>query len=372
MKRPLLTVVVTAGALWACGPGGGDSAGTADSGDRPSLLAATDDPLIQQARTLFSPIPREPQPLPDNPLTPAMVELGKMLYFEPRLSASWLISCNTCHNLSLGGVDLMETSIGHGWQKGPRNAPTVLNAVFNLAQFWDGRAADLEEQAKGPVQEGTEMNSNPDRAVRTLASMPEYVELFRAAFPGEPDPLTFDNMARAIEAFEATLLTPNGAFDRFLEGDASALSEGEKEGLSLFVDKGCATCHNGVNVGGAGYFPFGLVQRPGADILPPADKGRYAVTRTANDEYVFRSPSLRNVDLTPPYFHSGKVWSLAEAVGIMGTAQLGAQLTESEVGAIRVYLGTLTGDQPKVAYPILPPPTADTPPPDVSVGRGER
>ncbi|MCL7982031.1 MAG: cytochrome-c peroxidase, partial [marine benthic group bacterium] len=145
---------------------------------------------------MFEVVPAVAPELADNPLTDEKVELGKMLYFEPRLSSSWLISCNTCHNLSLGGIDLMETSIGHGWQKGPRNAPTVLNAVFNLAQFWDGRAADLEEQAKGPVQASVEMASDPDRAIATLRSIPEYRDLFAKAFPGEGEPVTFDNMAR--------------------------------------------------------------------------------------------------------------------------------------------------------------------------------
>jgi cytochrome c peroxidase len=299
-----------------------------------------------------------------------MVELGKMLYFEPRLSASWLISCNTCHNLGLGGVDLMETSIGHGWQKGPRNAPTVLNAVFNLAQFWDGRAEDLEEQAKGPVQAGVEMNNTPARAVQTLASIPEYVSRFQEAFPGESDPVTFDNMAKAIEAFEATLLTPNSPFDRFMGGEASALTEAERAGFTHFTTKGCTSCHSGVNVGGTGYFPFGLVERPGADILPPEDRGRYAVTQTADDEYVFKSPSLRNITLTPPYFHSGRVWDLTQAVRIMGVAQLGAELTEDEVTAIEAYLGSLTGDQPVVEFPVLPPHTPDTPLPDVTVSAG--
>lgn len=310
---------------------------------------------------------REPE---GNPATPARVHLGKMLYFEPRLSASWLISCNTCHNVGLGGVDLLETSIGHGWQKGPRNAPTVLNAVFNIAQFWDGRAKDLAEQAKGPVQAGVEMNSTPDRVVRTLKSIPEYVARFEEAFPGEDDPVTFDNMALAIEVFEATLLTPNGPFDRFLKGDASALSEVEKEGMGLFIGRGCTACHNGVNLGGAGYFPFGLVQRPDEEIMPENDLGRFAVTEAAGDEYVFKSPSLRNITLTAPYFHSGKVWELPEAVRVMGRAQLGAQFTEGEVEAFVAYLGSLTGDQPTVVYPILPTHTTDTPLPDVSVGTG--
>lgn len=371
MKRQLLSAMLVSGVLLACGPGGeeGGAPGAATSPGAPELTP-TQDSMILQARSIFSPIPYEPPEIEGNPYTPGKVELGKMLYFEPRLSASWLISCNTCHNVGMGGVDLLETSIGHGWQKGPRNAPTVLNAVFNIAQFWDGRAEDLAEQAQGPVQAGVEMNATPERAVRTLKSMPEYVDRFRAAFPGETDPVTFENMALAIEAFEATLLTPDSPFDLFLKGSSDALSEGEKEGLNLFITKGCTACHNGVNVGGDGYFPFGLVAAPDSDVRPIEDRGRFAVTNTAEDEYVFKAPSLRNVALTAPYFHSGKVWDLTDAVRIMGTAQLGAELTGPEVDAIVTYLGSLTGSQPEVDYPILPPHTAETPLPDASVGAG--
>ncbi|KPK79152.1 MAG: cytochrome C peroxidase [Gemmatimonas sp. SM23_52] len=330
-------------------------------------MAKQDDPLMQRAQAMFKPIPATPPALEDTPMTPETIELGKLLYFDPRLSRSWLISCNTCHNLGLGGVDLLQTSIGHGWQRGPRNAPTVLNAVFNIAQFWDGRAEDLEEQAKGPVQAAVEMNSTIDRAVATLKSIPEYVEWFGKAFPAEADPVTFDNMAKAIEAFEATLLTPGARFDQYLEGNSGALSAREKQGLRTFMDKGCVACHNGLNVGGAGYFPFGVVEKPGADILPREDKGRFAVTQTASDEYVFKAPSLRNVGLTPPYFHSGGVWDLEQAVGIMGAAQLGQRLSDVETEAIAAFLRTLTGEQPRVAYPVLPPQTGATPLPDVEV-----
>jgi cytochrome c peroxidase len=369
MKHRTLLVLLISGLVAACGTGEEEAgAGEPTVTEGPAEMAPTEDPLIQQARSVFSPVPDSPPELEGNPATPAKLELGKMLYFEPRLSSSWLISCNTCHNVGMGGVDLMETSIGHGWQKGPRNAPTVLNAVFNIAQFWDGRAEDLAEQAQGPVQAGVEMNNTPDRAIQTLKSMAEYVSRFQEAFPGEADPVTFDNMALAIEVFEATLLTPNSALDRFLYGDSDALSPQEKEGLELFMAKGCTTCHNGVNVGGAGYFPFGLVEAPGAELRPVEDRGRFAVTNTAEDEYVFKSPSLRNITLTAPYFHSGKVWDLETAVRVMGTAQLGAELSDQEVAAIVAFLATLTGKQPQVEYPVLPPHTAETPLPDVSVG----
>jgi cytochrome c peroxidase len=264
-------------------------------------------------------------------------------------------------------VDLQETSVGHGWQKGPRNAPTVLNAVFNLAQFWDGRAKDLAEQAKGPVQAGVEMNSTPELVVATLRSMPEYRKAFAAAFPGPKDPLTFDNMARAIEVFEATLTTPNAPFDRFLGGDAAALSGQAREGLALFMNKGCVACHNGINVGGRGYYPFGVIKKPGAEILPPEDKGRYAVTKTASDEYVFKSPSLRNIELTPPYFHSGQVWDLKAAIGVMGTAQLGATLSDREAEDIHAFLASLNGDLPQVLHPLLPKRAPETPKPALAI-----
>ena len=328
-----------------------------------ALIALAQDPLLERAQKRFKPVPTTPVSLKANPQTPEKIELGKMLFFDPRLSSSWLISCNTCHNLSLGGVDLLETSIGHGWQKGPRNSPTVLNAVFNVAQFWDGRAKDLAEQAKGPVQAAVEMNSTRDRTIKTLTSIPQYVGLFKKAF-SESDPVTFDNVARAIEAFEATLVTPGSRFDQYLAGKADALSASEKQGLDLFLSKGCVNCHAGVNLGGMGYFPFGVIAKPGAEILPPGDKGRFEVTRTASDEYVFKSPSLRNIELTAPYFHSGKVWDLRQAVAVMGSAQLGATLSTADTDAIVSFLRTLTGEQPKVQYPVLPPHTPSTPLPD--------
>ncbi len=323
------------------------------------------DALMDKARELFKPIPAEAPAQKDNPANPAKVELGKMLFFDPRISASGLISCNTCHNLGMGGDDNVPTSVGHGWQKGPRNAPTVLNAVFNSAQFWDGRADDLKAQAKGPVQAGVEMNNKPENVVKVLKSMDEYVKRFKDAFPGEADPVTFDNFAKAIEVFEATLTTPNAKFDKFLGGDAGALSEMEKQGLALFIDKGCVSCHGGVNLGGTGYFPFGLVQKPGADILPPNDKGRFAVTKTASEQYVFRASPLRNIELTAPYFHSGQVWDLEQAVAVMGTAQLGKEISDAEAKTIATFLRTLTGQQPKVEYPILPVETASTPRPSL-------
>lgn len=327
-----------------------------------AAAAQADDQLMKTAQGMFKPIPQTPPELKDNALTPAEIELGKTLYFDPRLSASALISCNTCHNVGMGGDDYQPTSIGHGWEKGPRNAPTVLNAVFNIAQFWDGRAADLREQAKGPVQASVEMNNKPEQVIKTLKSMPEYIQIFKAAFPGEKDPVTFDNMAKAIEAFEATLITPDSPFDQFLKGGAGALSAEEKEGLDLYIAKGCGACHGGINMGGAGYFPFGVVQKPEDEILA-GDKGRFQVTGAKSDERVFKSPTLRNIVLTPPYFHSGAVWSLKSSVAIMGSSQLGISLSDEEAAKIVTFLKTTTGVQPKVEYPILPPSTDETPRP---------
>ena len=200
------------------------------------ILAA--ESLVDRANKLFEPLPTKPPK--ELKLNDDSVQLGKMLYFDPRLSTSWLVSCNSCHNVGMGGVDLQETSIGHGWAKGPRNAPTVLNSVFNLAQFWDGRAPDLKEQAKGPVQAAVEMNNTPDKVVKTLKSIPEYVAQFKKVYPDQQDPVTFENMAKSIADFEATLITPDSPFDKFLKGDKKALSEQQQEGLALFIDKGCS------------------------------------------------------------------------------------------------------------------------------------
>ena len=329
-----------------------------------SMNAEAADPVMQQAQALFKPIPKEPPTLDRNPVTPEKIALGKMLFFEPRLSRSGLISCNTCHNLGLGGADFQETSTGHKWQKGGRNSPTVLNSVFNIAQFWDGRATDLAQQAKGPVQASVEMGNTPEEVVKTLKSMPDYGDRFKKAFSADKDPVNFENMAKAIEAFEATLLTPGSRFDAFLQGDEKALAASEKDGLQLFMNKGCAACHGGVNMGGAGYFPFGVMEKPKAEITA-GDTGRFKLTGSESDQYVFKSPSLRNIELTTPYFHSGKVWCLKEAVGIMSSSQLGIKLSQKEIEKIAEFLKTTTGVQPRVEYPILPVPTKDTPLPKI-------
>ncbi|HEX7967456.1 MAG TPA: cytochrome-c peroxidase [Stellaceae bacterium] len=327
----------------------------------PAALAQDD--LLTRARQQFQPIPTTPPELPGNPATPAKVELGKMLYFDPRLSASHAISCSSCHNIGLGGADAEPTSIGHRWQHGGRNAPTVFNAVFNKAQFWDGRAKDLEQQAGGPMVNPVEMASPETHVAEQLKGIPGYGVAFAQAFPGEPDPITLANAQKAIALFEATLITPNATFDRFLRGEENALSPAQKAGLAAFIDKGCSSCHNGINVGGGMYAPFGVVEKPGAEFLPAADKGRFMVTKTASDEYVFKVPTLRNIALTAPYFHTGQAWDLRQAVAVMGASQLGIQLTGDDVAKITAFLDSLTGEQPKTTYPILPPSVASTPRP---------
>lgn len=326
--------------------------------------AAAQDDLPARAQQQFKPIPTDPPALPGNAATTAKVELGKMLYFDPRLSASHAISCSSCHNIGLGGADAEPTSIGHRWQHGGRNAPTVLNAVFNKVQFWDGRAKDLEQQAGGPMVNPVEMASPEAHVAEQLRGIPGYGDLFAKAFANEAGPITLANAQKAIAVFEATLITPNAPFDRFLKGEVNALSSTQKAGLAAFMDKGCSSCHNGINIGGGMYAPFGVVEKPGAELLPANDKGRLMVTRTPSDEYVFKVPTLRNIALTAPYFHTGQAWDLRQAVAVMGTSQLGVQLTDDDIDKITTFLASLTGEQPKVTYPILPPSVASTPRPE--------
>jgi cytochrome c peroxidase len=205
--------------------------------------------------------------------------------------------------------------------------------------------------------------------IAVLKSIPEYVEHFERAFPGEEDPVTFDNVARAIEAFEATLITPDSRFDQWLQGNDAIMTADEVEGLQLFMDTGCVACHAGVNVGGQDYYAFGVMELPGAEILPPEDRGRFQVTASATDDYVFRAGPLRNIALTYPYFHSGQVWSLEQAVAIMGVSQLGRDLNDDEVKKITAFLHTLTGEIPRIEYPMLPMSTATTPQPELGAMR---
>ena len=302
------------------------------------------------------PSPEPIEPIKPHRVThPAKVELGKKLWFDPRLSKSGFISCNSCHNLSMGGSDNLKTSIGDKWQKGPINSPTVLNSSLNLAQFWDGRAKDLREQAGGPIANPGEMAFTHDLAVDMLRSIPEYVAEFKRVFGN--DKLSIDEVTLAIAAFEETLVTPNARFDQWLKGDKKAITAQELRGYQTFKASGCVACHNGPNVGGNSFQKMGVVEAYQTD--NPAE-GRSAVTGKDADRFNFKVPSLRNVALTYPYFHDGAADTLPEAVDTMGRLQLGKKFTPQEDADIVAFLKTLTGDQPKMVLPILPPSSDQT------------
>jgi len=292
------------------------------------------------------------------PADAAMVKLGEKLFFDPRLSKSGFISCNSCHNLSMGGTDNLKTSIGHNWQKGPINAPTVLNSSLNLAQFWDGRAKDLQAQAGGPIANPGEMAFTHDLAITMLASIPAYRAEFKTVF--KDDAINIDKVTKAIAAFEETLVTPNARFDKWLLGDKKALSKDEIAGYQLFKSSGCVACHNGPAVGGNSFQKMGVVEAYKA--TSPA-QGRIAVTGKDADRFNFKVPTLRNVELTYPYFHDGEAATLTQAVDTMGRLQLGRKFNDDENAKIVAFLKTLTGDQPQFALPILPPSTDATPRP---------
>ena len=287
-----------------------------------------------------------------------LVELGKKLYFDPRLSKSGFISCNSCHNLSMGGTDNIPTSIGDKWQQGPINAPTVLNSSLNLAQFWDGRAADLKAQAGGPIANPGEMAFSHTLALGVLESIPAYVREFRNVFG--KDKIDIDQVTQAIAEFEKTLVTPNSRFDQWLLGKKDALTADELAGYALFKDSGCVACHNGAAVGGNSFQKMGVVE-PYKKNDPAA--GRSAVTGKDADRFNYKVPTLRNVEMTYPYFHDGAANTLAEAVDTMGRIQLGKTFTPDENGKIVAFLKTLTGDQPQFMLPILPPSSDKTPRP---------
>ena len=283
-------------------------------------------------------------PVPaDNPQTAEKIELGKMLYFEPALSKSGIFSCNSCHNLGTGGVDNERFSIGHKWQRGGRNAPTVLNAAFWSAQFWDGRAPLLEDQAKGPPLNPVEMASIGEAEVVARLSEAGYGPLFDKAFGANA--LSFDNMAKAIAAFERTLITPDAPFDLYAEGKGD-ISEAAKRGMNKSVEVGCTSCHSGP------LFTNNTFQK----FAYGTDAGVKSVSGKDEDDHLFRVQSLRNVALTAPYFHDGSVKTLDEAVRVMAKTQLDTELSDEDTADIVEFLKTLTGKQPQVTYPILPRP----------------
>lgn len=339
------------------------TAPTAPSTPTPPPAPAAPKLDAAQVKAMFKPLPASFDKA-DAPATDAQVALGAQLYFDTRLSKNQDISCNTCHGLDTFGVDGLAVSKGHKGQTGTRNAPTVYNAAGHFAQFWDGRAADVEAQAKGPVTNPVEMAMADDaKVVAVLESIPGYVEAFGKAFPGEAKPVTFDNMAKAIGAFERKLVTP-APFDKYLAGDEAALSAEAKDGLAVFMASGCTACHGGPLLGGAMYMKTGLV----AAYADTTDTGREQVTKNAADKFMFKVPSLRNIEKTAPYFHDGKVADLASAVKEMAKLQLGKQLTDAEVAKIVAFLASLTGEPPAalIAKPALPPSGKKTPKPDPS------
>ncbi len=311
---------------------------------------------------MFQPLPESAES-PENPSNPAKVKLGRMLYYDTRLSKDRSVSCNTCHDLASYGDDGAPVSTGIGQQKGGRSAPTVYNAAIHIAQFWDGRAPHVEAQAIGPVLNPIEMGM-PDETyvLRVLNSIPGYVELFKEAFPDEDTPLTYENVGKAIGAFERGLLTP-APWDAYLKGDDSALTDPQKEGLNLFINKGCVTCHQGAGVGGHMYQKLGLVKE-----WPTEDKGRAEVEGFEAMEGFFKVPSLRNITETAPYLHDGSIGTLEEMVKKMAEYQQGQILTDEETAKIIEFLGALRGeiDEEYIAKPELPEDGPDTPKPGKS------
>jgi cytochrome c peroxidase len=299
------------------------------------------------------------KPIPPATVTDAaMVELGKKLFFDPRLSKSGFISCNSCHNLSMGGSDNLPTSIGDRWQQGPINAPTVLNSGMNVAQFWDGRARSLQDQAAGPIANPGEMAFSHELAVDVIASIPRYVSEFETVFGTRT--VTIDHITKAIAAFEETLVTPNAPFDKWLMGDDAAISAEERAGYELFKASGCASCHNGPAAGGSSFRKMGVVQ---PYQTTSTAEGRRAVTGRDADRFNFKVPTLRNVELTYPYFHDGAAPTLGRAVEVMGQVQLGRTFTPEENARMVAFLKTLTGEQPSLLLPLLPPSSDTTPRP---------
>jgi len=301
---------------------------------------------------MFAPLPDEISS-PANPMTEPKIALGRMLFFERRISQGTNQACNDCHHLDAFGADTGRFSAGSAGHMGGRNSPTVYNAAGHMAQFWDGRAPTVEEQAKGPIMNPVEMGMpNAAAVMRVLRSDPVYAAAFRAAFPGERDPMTYDNLGLAIGAFERRLVTPS-RWDRFLHGEDSALTSEEKVGFNTFVRVGCAGCHNGAFIGGQQYQRAGLVN-PWPDT---SDVGREAITHQPSDRMVFKVPSLRNIEHTAPYFHDGLTRSLDSAVAMMSHHQLGKQLTPEEARQITAWLRALSGTLP-TAYIAPPAPAA--------------
>ncbi len=325
------------------------------------LLSASSDVQVNaEALQMFAPLPAV-MSSPENPVTDAKITLGRILYYDPRLSLNQKISCNTCHALDAYGAESTRVSTGFKNQKGNRNAPTVYNAAGHFVQFWDGRAPTVEEQAKGPITNPVEMAMPSNgAAVQVIKSMPDYAALFQTAFPKDKDPITYNNMALAIGAFERGLVTPS-RWDAFIEGDQSALTNAEKLGFNTFAATGCQWCHYGPYIGGAVYQKLGVV-KPWPN---QTDQGRYQLTKEEIDKMVFKVPSLRNIKKTGPYFHDGSVPTLDQAIRNMAVHQRGETLTKAQVKSIETWMDSLTGQIPMnyIKPPELPKSTSQTPPP---------
>lgn len=307
----------------------------------------------------FAPLPHVAASIPAG--AEARVELGRMLYYDARLSKSQVISCNSCHSLATFGADGHPTAEGHGGQRGTRNSPTVYNAAIQFAQFWDGRARDVEQQAGGPLLNPVEMAMPSEQAVvAVLKSMPGYVSAFRRAFPGEKNPITFAHVTEALGAFERGLVTPS-RWDKFLNGDEAALTRAEKVGFNHFLAAGCDTCHSGPLIGGNAFQKLGALK----EYPDKSDPGRYKVTENQNDHMYFKVPPLRNVAMTAPYFHNGKVATIEDAVMQMAEYQTGKELAVADRDDIITWLKTLSGevDATYIKEPDLPKSTAKTPRP---------
>ena len=312
--------------------------------------------LYNQAKTFFAPLPATAVN-EANPGTAAKINLGYTLYYDNRLSKEGNISCNSCHNLQTYGVDNLPTSPGDDGTLGDRNSPTVLNSALHMAQFWDGREPDVEAQAGGPVLNPVEM-AMPDEAyvVKRLKGIEGYNSLFKEAFPDDAEPITYNNLKKAIGAFERELLTPS-KFDSYLSGDKTALSSAEQKGMKTFIDQGCISCHMTSLVGGNMYQKTGVYANYTETVgTAKDDLGRFVVTNNEADKYIFKVPSLRNVEKTAPYFHDGAVESLDEAIKVMGKIQLNKDITDEQAKEIKTFLGALTGEVPEeyTVSPVLP------------------
>jgi cytochrome c peroxidase len=328
-----------------------------------SLMCATvlhaadaDVELMNKAKAIFGPLPSS-MPSQENPITPEKVKLGNVLFWEPRISVDGTVSCAKCHPMSLYAVDGLKKSRGNNCKENPRNDPTIFNAASQISEHWIGNRTSVEDQAKqaliGPPSFGM---PNYESVEKILKGMKGYVAMFKEAFPNEKDPVTVDNFAKAVGAFERTLVTP-APFDDFMQGNASALTGQQKRGLKTFMDTGCLTCHFSPYVGGQMYQKFGVFE-PYEKYTKSThiDEGRFAVTKNPSDKFVFKVPVLRNVAETPPYFHDGSVDKLVDAVMIMARIQLAKDLTQEQAGDIAAFLASLTGRIPDAALkaPVLP------------------